>query len=192
MTNGALRSLTAEELIRRLRSASPVDATPYCQELIRRFEPLLRRTWRRIAFRIEYEDFVQDVFLRLFRTLARLENPKAFPGYFRRVILSVAIDHARRLRSTVPETQTIAEAASTVDTEIYDAILVRSYLEHLPPQEQAVIKLGYLEGLDTSEVAKRLGITPGGVRGTKARAFKRLRAILLEEAERLEGSPGNG
>ncbi|MFX1707278.1 sigma-70 family RNA polymerase sigma factor [Chitinophaga sp. CC14] len=51
----------------------------------------------------------------------------------------------------------------------------------LPPQQAALLKMIYLEGLDTAEIAARLNTTPNNVRNQKARALEKLRTLLLKK-----------
>lgn len=199
-----LRSLTVEQLVSHLRD-SPLDkdapsdaqdASPYVEEIIRRFEPLLRTAWRRVPQPYDYQDFLHDVFVKLFQGLRHLENSKAFPGYFRKVTLSVVADHYRKwfqLPKVEPrssegvevESRSLEEVVESVDDTLQTAVLIRSYLEHLPPQEREVLYLEFFRETPTKEIGKILNLTPGAVRMVKSRALKKLRKVLADEAETL-------
>ena len=183
-----LKSLTTEDLILRLREAPIESASLYCEELIGRFEPLLRRAWQR-DISGEYQDFVQDVFVRLFAGLPQLRNPKAFPGYLRSIVLSVASHHWRR-KGRAPS-RTAFEVERLVhgfDEELITRIFIRTYVERLPMREREVISMAYLEDLSTSEIAHKLGVTTGAARTLKRRAISRLRELFLNDAKALEGT----
>jgi len=182
-----LKLLTTEELIVQLRATRIEQASPYCEELILRFEPLLRRAWHEVGG--EYEDFVQDVFLRLFAGLPQLRNPKAFPGYFRSVALSVASRWWRRERLAIKRSEEdIDRLLLHTDESLITGIFVRSYLEHLPIRERQIIELIFLEEWSMNDIAEFLDLEPGAVRATKSRALKKLRAFLLKDARALEES----
>ncbi|MET0396198.1 MAG: sigma-70 family RNA polymerase sigma factor [Longimicrobiaceae bacterium] len=184
--------LTVEQLVIRLQSASQPEASLYCEQLIRRFEPLLRSVWRRVPLGSEYQDFVQDVFVQLFTHLPRLKVPKAFPGYFRRIVLSVADSYIRRAKLERDSPKEAERILTGVDEEIVERLFVRTYLEHLPPREREVIELGYFADYSAEEISKVLGIEPGTVRTTKGRALRRLRKLLLDDAEALDDESGLG
>lgn len=204
--------LTVEQLVSRLRDAfldeaglsDARDASPYVEEIIRRFEPLLRAAWRRVsqAPEYDYQDFVHDVFVKLFQGLPHLENAKAFPGYFRKVALSVVADHyRRRLRTAEPypeafegavEREALESLVERVDDTLQTAVLVRSYLEHLPPKEREVLYLEFFRETPTKEIGKILKLTPGAVRMLKSRALSRLRKVLADEAESLTKYSSHG
>lgn len=184
-----VKSLTVEQLISGIRDADDrLKASIYCEELILRFKPLIYRAWRRSGLTIELSDFEQDVVLRLFRSLPNLVNPKAFPGYFRQIILTVAAECARKhLRDPpllpIEETQELTQLITNIDDEILTSIFVHTYLDLLPPQEKRVLVLEFLEGHSTAEIASELQITSGAVRVTKGRALNKLRALILNEAQ---------
>jgi RNA polymerase sigma-70 factor (ECF subfamily) len=54
-------------------------------------------------------------------------------------------------------------------------------LAQLPAASREVLRLRNLEGLSFEEVARRMGRTPGAVRGLWVRALDRLRLLLKEE-----------
>jgi len=182
-----LSSLTAEELILRLQGSPMEEASLYCEELILRFEPLLRHAWHKGGGGGEYQDFVQDVFVRLFSGLHQLRNPKAFPGYFRSVALNVAAHHWRQHWSALKKSQgDVEKLVAHADESLLTRIVVRSNLERLPAREQEVIRLYFLEDLTTDEIANLLRIEAGAVRATKSRALKKLRTLLMEETMALK------
>jgi len=184
-----VQALTVEQLVSGLRDKSQDELSDYFAEIIRRFEPLLRRSWRRSAFSTEYPEYAQDVFLSLFRCLPYLRCAKAFPGYFRRVALSVAADHARKSTQLhVRSAMDVENLVSRVDESLFTAIFIRSYLEHLPTREKKVLNSLYLEGHEAGEIAKEMGLTVGAVHSIKARGIKRLREILNSDGKNINGA----
>lgn len=183
-----LKLLTTEELILQLKDAPIQLASLYCEELITRFEPLLRRAWQREVAG-EYQDFVQDVFVRLFAGLPQLRNPKAFPGYLRSIVLSVASHHwrskGRALSRTAAEVERLVHG---FDETLITRIFIRTYVERLPSRERDVIAMAYLQDLSTAEIAIKLEMKTGAVRSLKGRALNRLRELFLEDAKDLSGT----
>jgi len=168
-------------LLARLRNRDNEDTSSQAAvEILRRFQPLLRKywAWHRLG---GYEDFVQETMLRLFIALPRLRDSEAFPGLFRRIVIGTATDALRHKRFEGSDSAAVdAETLSTkFDESLATAVVVRSYLELLPPREREVVHLLYFEDLDASEVAQRLGLSAGAVRMTKSRAISRLRELLV-------------
>jgi RNA polymerase sigma factor (sigma-70 family) len=183
-----LEEASIEDLVGGLRDASREAADPYCRELIRRFEPLLRKAARHLPRHVEYQDFVQDVFVRLFGGLPNLRDARAFPGYFQRIVQSTV---ATALRTSPPHTtpleEVVSEALATrLDHEILAAVFLQSYLHLLSPRERSVLQMEWVDGLGPTEIAAKLGISRGGLSAAKSRAISRLQGILTREASQLE------
>lgn len=184
-----LQALTVEQLVSGLSEKSRDEASDYFAELVRRFEPLLRHAWHRGAFSTEYGEYAQDVFVSLFRFLPHLRSPKAFPGYFRRIALSVAADHARKdTRLQEREASEVEDKVGGLDESLFMPIFIRSYLEHLPHREKNVIALCYLEEQNIGDIAREMGLTYNAVNSIKTRGIKRLRELLLSDTKTLDGS----
>jgi RNA polymerase sigma-70 factor (ECF subfamily) len=193
--------LPIEELVARLRDSPKEESSVYCEEIIRRFEPLLRATWRRlitpspnlVTVVTDYQDFVQDVFVRLFKSLHLLDNPKAFPGFFRQIVVTVFLGYIRKyypkgLVSTKDFVQMdeTTQLVAKIDEQILTGVMIQSYLEQLSEREQEVLLLDYLQGQSSTEIAAKLGITAGAVRTAKTRALNKLRVIAVREAKAVE------
>lgn len=193
ITSSASELSVADLVFRLQQAATKPEASVYGEELIRRFHPLIYKAWRHSGLETEFSDFVQDVFLRIFRNLAKLHNPKAFPGYFRRVIMSVAAEQARRQLkmpsiSSIEEEEVLNHLVTNIDEAILTGIFVRTYLEQLSETEKEVLTLEFVGGNSTELIAEKLGLSPAAVRTVKSRAFKKLRKLMLKDAEHLEKS----
>lgn len=152
---------------------------------MRRFEPLLRRAWWGIlSGRGEYEDFVQEVYLRLFARIRDLKQPAAFPGYLKSIVHSVAWDTVRKYRAHREgemETLDLRTLQSRIDQEILAGIYVRSYLELLPPSERRVLALEYVVGASPDEIMREMGLTRGGISSAKSKGISKLRKVFASE-----------
>lgn len=188
-----LQTLSVEQLVSGLSKEMPDgESSDYCEELIHRFEPLLRHAWHRGAFSTEYQEYVQDVFLSLFRWLPQLRSPKAFPGYFRRIALSVAAAHARKsAQSQAGTTVEIENKIYELDEALSTPIFIKSYLDRLPFQEKTVLTLIYLNDFKINEIAEAVNLTPAEVRSLKHRGLKRLREILVKDTKALKSQEKN-
>lgn len=182
-----LEEASIEDLVGGLRHASQQDADPYCREIIRRFEPLLRKAARHLPRHVEYQDFVQDVFVRLFGGLPNLRDARAFPGYFQRIVQTTV---ATALRTSPPHTTPLEEVsdalATRLDHELLAAVFLQSYLHLLSPRERSVLQMEWIDGLGPAEIAAKLHISRGGLSAAKSRAISRLQSILTREASQLE------
>jgi RNA polymerase sigma-70 factor (ECF subfamily) len=182
------KEASIEDLIEALRAAPQENASPYCEEIIRRFEPLLRKAWRHLPRTAEYSDFVQDVFVRLFGSLPKLRDPRAFPGYFQRVVQSTVASAVRRKE---PPSESLDDThsrklASRLDRDILAAVFLQSYLHLLTPRERSVLQMEWVDELPPDEIRAALGLSRGGLSAAKSRAVNKLREIITHEAARLE------
>jgi RNA polymerase sigma-70 factor (ECF subfamily) len=82
---------------------------------------------------------------------------------------SVELDEAR----AVADSTASALEARENDEEV-DAILAA-----LPDTQQAILRLRHVQGLETDEIARILGSTPGAVRVALSRARNRVKTIFL-------------
>lgn len=89
----------------------------------------------------------------------------------------------RQVRSS--KRKEVADAAEHIDDLLESRIVEEDFfyrvyqeLLALPPAQVQLLKMIFVEDLQTQEIADRLGITPNNVRNQKARALEKLRTIL--------------
>jgi RNA polymerase sigma-70 factor, ECF subfamily len=136
------------------------------EELVTAHERMVLRTAYRLLGRLEdAQDAAQEVFLRLFRNLGRMEgDPKA---WLYRVTVNVCNDHHRRRMPVAELDEHRAdpapdpERALTLDER--KRLLVDG-LATLAERERACVVLRDIEGLSTAETAAILGVEEGTVR----------------------------
>ncbi len=116
------------------------------------------------------EDLVQDVFARLARGTATLEEPEA---YLRRSIVNAARSWHRRRRLELRHARAeVPQHASLGARELADALRV------LSARERAVVILHYYEGRSIDEVATVLGCARGTAASLQSRALAKLRKVI--------------
>jgi RNA polymerase sigma factor (sigma-70 family) len=148
----------------------------------------------RLAYRLtgnqhDAEDLTQEVFVRVFRSLANY-TPGTFEGWLHRITTNLFLDLVRRRArirfDPLPDdaerlpgrgqsgTQNPAQA---YDDTHFDAD-VQAALHALPPDFRAAVVLCDLEGLSYEEIAATLGIKIGTVRSRIHRGRSQLREAL--------------
>jgi RNA polymerase sigma-70 factor (ECF subfamily) len=150
------------------------------------FESILRENERlvyRVALRLlgnreDARDAAQEVFLRLHRSLGRIDESRDLAPWLYRVTVNVATDLLRSRKREVP----IDYAPPVSEVPDYTAGDRRRALEEvlarLPEKERAAIVLRDIEGLSTSEVAEVLGSSEATVRSQISIARSKLRRWL--------------
>ncbi|HHW55529.1 MAG: sigma-70 family RNA polymerase sigma factor [bacterium] len=173
-------------------------------EIVRRFQPLVLATARRLAAEgVEWLDLVQEGNLALMEAVFAF-NPRGragFPWYARRRVYFALFNYRRdNLRLQERETLTLdlpleeGEGATLLDLlpaegeGPEDVVLARSRdqelhlaLARLPEKQRRVLKALYWEGKGVSELAREMGIAPSSVKGLENRGLKNLARFLGRE-----------
>jgi len=130
------------------------------------------------------EDVAQDVFIRVFRHLNGYQRGRSFAGWLYRVSVNASHDYRARTSRVVGQEAPWADALEhhADPGAAPDAGDTRRGLEaalgELSERERSVFVLRELEGLETAEIARALGITGITVRRHLGRARERLRGLL--------------
>lgn len=169
-------------------------------ELLTRHRLLAYRLARRLLGNAaEAEDVTQEACLQAFLSLSGLRDPERFGAWLAGIALNLARMRLRARRAVVSledwdggrvapgftwaETQPSPEAAAEI-RELHRCVL--HALEALPAEQQAVVRLHYLDGLTLAEIGVIAGWPVGTVKARLHRAREKLRAQLLRELERPE------
>jgi RNA polymerase sigma-70 factor (ECF subfamily) len=148
----------------------------------------------RLAYRLtgnqhDAEDLAQEVFVRVFRSLANY-TPGTFEGWLHRITTNLFLDGVRRkarirFEALPDDAERLASKdsgpAQVYDDAHFDADVQRA-LDALPPDFRAAVVLCDLEGLTYEEIADTLGIKIGTVRSRIHRGRSQLRAALAHRA----------
>jgi RNA polymerase sigma factor (sigma-70 family) len=137
------------------------------------------------------EDLCQEIFLKGWLKLGRLEEPAAFSGWIstlaRRTCLNAVEKRKRRME--LGEEEAVLVNLNPTLPESYDPsrVMLEEAILQLPLQDREVITLCYFQELDSSEASEVLGIPPGTVRVYLHRARKRLYELLKGRENELLG-----
>ncbi|MBI4417655.1 MAG: RNA polymerase sigma factor [Ignavibacteriales bacterium] len=128
------------------------------------------------------EELTQDVFVKVWQSLAGFRGESAFSSWLHRVAVNVVltdIRSGRRYGQYVMSVDNLEqhdrggpEAGSNLDLE--DAI------RNLPPQARAIFVLHDIEGFKHQEIAKAMDIAVGTAKAQLHRARKLLREALRQ------------
>ena len=125
------------------------------------------------------EDLVQETLLRAWKSLDKLQNPKAAKGW---LITIVRRENARRferkqlLKSDIPLNE-LAARETTYDTSI-EAFVLRRAIAQLPNEYTAPLLQQVIGGYSQKEIAEQLGISGAGAGTRLFRARQKLRDML--------------
>ena len=128
-------------------------------------------------------ELAQEAAVRAWRALGRLEDPRAFPAWFRRIAANTARDHLRRAavrgeRGLEEAMDLVAEDDPHASTERRDEL--RLMLAALEAEDEASrdLILARADGAGIAELARRTGLSEGAVKMRLLRIRQRLRRRL--------------
>lgn len=132
------------------------------------------------------EDLVQEAFIRLSRSLHRIEKRSSTTAYLRSIVLNLARDHNRRglvsLRHRVPADDIVSTAEDDVvvaeeHREVLDAVRT------LPRRQRDCVVLRYFLELGIPEIAGTLELSPNSVKTHLKRGLAALGDRLGDESD---------
>lgn len=146
-------------------------------------------THRVLGDRHAAEECTQDVFVSVWRTAGSYEPKRArVSTWLLTIARNRAIDATRR-RATRPvdpheDVWTTDQAPDTADlvSQTDEAIRLAAAMAELPDAQREAISLAYFDGLSHAEIAERLDVPIGTVKGRIRLALDRLRAIATDYA----------
>lgn len=144
------------------------------------------RPWiaRRVTSPSDVDDVVQDVFVRMHRGLADLQDGQSFGGWVYRVAAHAVSDH-QRARSRHPLPRSADDAAPEVPLEPLEEDLggeltacVAMFVARLPSPYREAITLTELEGMTQAQAAEMLGVSVSGMKSRVQRGRERIRRMF--------------
>ncbi|MBX3424247.1 MAG: sigma-70 family RNA polymerase sigma factor [Pirellulales bacterium] len=161
------------------------------------------RTGAHLAKKIEPEDILQDASIEAIRSLEKtpLENWDPLHWLFQIAERKIIDAHRRFFESqkraasreaALPENSAagvglanLLAASMTTPSEAFSRdqrqLRVLAALDLLPPDQREALRLRYLVGLPSKEIAHKLGKTDGAVRVMLSRSLAKLQEMLAEE-----------
>jgi DNA-directed RNA polymerase specialized sigma24 family protein len=152
--------------------------------MVRQVYPSLRRFAAGVA-RDDPDDVVQEAFVRLFQR-GSVGEITDMTAYLRRVVVSVAIDRARRDRAA-KRAQDQLGSRVVGNMAAYPSDVAE--LMMLDVRSRALLYLTGIEGAPVAEAAAAVGCSEPAARMRLSRARRRLRHLLEEEEEGDDTSP---
>jgi len=139
------------------------------------------------------QDAVQEAYLRAYRTLRDLEDPAAFPGWLRRVVITVALNLRRADRVTLLSLDDVPNVPVLDETERRwsdsQRLRLAAALLTLSAEERRICDRRYHGGWSLARLAKASGIPETTMRKRLQRIRDRLRQFIeTEEIEKMKQS----
>jgi len=180
------RSVDATETARLVRLTLGGDPAAFEQIILRHEHRIMAVAARLLGAREDVKDVAQEVFLRAFKYLHRLDVQKPVEPWLMRITVNVCRDAARsrqrRLATfvDVDEPEQIDESPDPYAglARKQEQLILQKALETLPEKERLAIVLRDVEGLSTAEVAAILQSSETTVRSQVSRGRLKLKAAI--------------
>ncbi len=145
---------------------------------------------RRVSDASSVEDVMQDVFLRMHRSLADLREDERFGPWAYQVARSAIAEH-RRARARHPLAHGEPPEPAVDPSEGRDdraveqqlAAYIAAFVAMLPTAYREALTLTELEGLTQKDAAEMIGVSLSGMKSRVIRGRERLRKLLDECCE---------
>lgn len=146
-----------------------VAGEPWAQrEVWDRYAPMVNGVLRRALGRDhDFDDLLQDVFLRVFDRVSGLREPSALRSFIYSVTIRVvrweirrAQSRRRRQAEALRHRPAQADLVVAADPELRDLLVkAQAILDGMPARERAVFVLRHVEGQGLAEIAEGLDIS---------------------------------
>ena len=178
--------MTETDLIEGLRRQSPKAQ----QETIDRYgREVFAQVVRLVAVTENAEEVYQDVFMKVFSNIGQHDAGRAsLRTWISRIAYNEAISFLRRKSAPTVyfddydrgiETLTDAEVDETLGHASQETVqLIRAALQHLPPEERALVTMFYYEEMSLKEIAYVTESIPTTVASRLCRTRKKLCRII--------------
>jgi RNA polymerase sigma-70 factor (ECF subfamily) len=170
--------------------------------LVDQFQPeIYRMIYYRTRSQMDAEDLTQDVFLKAYKHLARLQTPMVFRSWLYRIAVNRVNDYFRKKRfralfgnisvddETFQETEEMAVAAQGPEQierrEFWQH--VEKMLDILSHMEREVFLLRFLDQLSLKEITEALGKNESTIKTHLYRALNKIKIAFGDMQELLEG-----
>jgi RNA polymerase sigma-70 factor (ECF subfamily) len=171
-----------EDRARTVAAAQAGDRAAF-ERLMRQHErQVLTTALRLLGNREDARDAAQEVFLRLYRNLAKVEAAGNLAGWLYRVTVNVCHDQRRKRPDLASvELAALPAAGASPQQEVTDAErrhALELSLRLLGEKERTALVLRDLEGLSTAEVAQILGSSEMTVRSQISKARVKVKNFI--------------
>jgi RNA polymerase sigma-70 factor (ECF subfamily) len=179
-------SLDAAETARLVRLTLGGDSAAFEQIVLRHENRIMAMAARLLGAREDAKDVAQEVFLRAFKYLHRLDMQRPLEPWLMRITVNVCRDAARlrqrRLATfiDVDEPEQVDESPDPYAglARKQQHVILQKALATLPEKERLAIVLRDVEGLSTTEVASILQSSETTVRSQISRGRLKLKAAI--------------
>jgi RNA polymerase sigma-70 factor (ECF subfamily) len=165
-----------------------MDAKEFKERVLPVSHRIFRYANRLLKNEHDAEDVVQEIWLKLWDKRDQLGNIKSMEAFAYRMTRNLCLDKIKRMKPTYfddreegsyrydeadhrPDPQSRLELKDTVER-------VNQIIGHLPEQQQSLLQMRDVEGLEYEEIADITGLEINAIRVTISRARKKVRETI--------------
>ncbi len=198
MSDRRLTTEKARELVKRFKQG---DQSAFA-ELVQAYrKPLYYVILKIVNNETDAEDLVTETFIKAYENIDKFDEKYAFSTWLFKIGNNLAIDFLRKKKRSVPIVS-LSDKISTGDEDspTYEEVLkektqdtseivhyrleaehVKKIMNQLPKDLKEILELKYIQELTHQEIANKLNIPIGTVKGRLARARKLLFKLLRRQ-----------
>jgi RNA polymerase sigma factor (sigma-70 family) len=152
-------------------------------EVIRRCQNRVRGFMHRLCNHPDHaEDLAQQVFLKAWKSMRQLRDPRAFHGWLNKIMVSIWLQEVRRHKLETTELNETMEWEAP-KRPWGERIDLDAALAQLPSSMRLCVVLAYNDGLSHQEISDATGIPLGTVKANISRGAAKMRGMLSEYKE---------
>jgi len=140
--------------------------------------------------REDAEEIAQDAFVKAYQSLRSFKGESKFSTWLYRIVYNAAISHTRRHKyeftafdenmiGNMTEDE-IVENLDQLDAE-EQSRLVSAAVDHLPPDESALVSLFYMEEASVEDISRITGLSVSNVKVKLYRIRKKLYDVMQQK-----------
>lgn len=163
-----------------LRRRKTTDTSNFEDIVVQYQDRLFRFVYMRLGIRETAEDVVQEVFIRLFKTLAEGKVVDNYESFLYRSVNNACIDYYRKYKYKIVDIDENSSVSDTDDRDIEEEyIRMRKLLDDLPYEQAETIRLKCYDGLTFRQIAEISNIPEATVKSRYRYAIQHLRKQLI-------------
>lgn len=181
-----------------IRAAQHGDSDAF-EQLVRTYDQqVLRMAFNLLHSQEDARDVYQEVFLRVYRNLAKFRFDCSFSTWLYRIVANLCLDQIRKRKVRKEEAPSVDTAGGEIDrfqfmpeqradTDPQRQLLsaevkarIGEVLEQLTPRERLVFEMRHFQGMRLRAIGESLGVTEEAAKNCLFRATQKMRAALGE------------
>lgn len=179
----SLYDLDAQDVISFLKNKDSRS----CNNLVSRHQNAVFRTCYSVVKNEQIaEEISQDVFLKAFKKLHKIDSPKTFRSWITRIAYRTAIDVQRKKKyyfDSIDDKFDVTDNSRSIDEDLIEnekrQAIVNS-INELGKPDSSIFMLFYLEEMTTEEIAKALNLSKSNVKIRLMRGRDKLKKKLKQ------------